>query len=197
MRSHQQLIHSHTCGSRSFSKSYSHASFTLKVWWELKRSVGIWDISTVMTSPETQVQKPWKEKPTGASHPTCGTRCPKHRESITLRQAGAHTNVFLSFLLYKRGAQFCSRVFIRMLRAEFCLRYALASQLLIKTCCLWCATSPVIHLFTSLSFYASHIVSCYRNTGRFILNVKKLHTVEKLCLYINYSSACLVTEKPF
>lgn len=99
MRPRQQLIHSHPCGSRSFSKSYSHASFVLKVWWELKRSVGIWDISTVMTSPETQVQKPWKKKTTGASHPTCGTTCPKHRESIILRQGGAHTNVFLSFLL--------------------------------------------------------------------------------------------------
>lgn len=150
-----------------------------------------------MTSPETQVRKPWKEKSTTASCLTCGTTCSKHHESLTLHQGRAHNNVFKSLLLYKHGAKFCSHVFIRMLGAEFWLRYTLASQLLIKTGCLWCATSPAIHLFTSLSFYSSHMVSCYRNTDGFILNVKKFHTVEKLCLYINYSSACLLTERPF
>lgn len=66
--------------------------------------------------------------------------------------------VFKSFILYKYGAKFCSHVFIRMLRVEFCLRYTLASQLLIKTCCLWYAASPAIHLFTSFLFISHSVL---------------------------------------
>lgn len=85
-----------------------------------------------------------------------------------------------------------------MFGAEFCLQYTLASQLLIKTCCLRCATAPAIHLFPSLSSYSSHTVPRYRITDRFILNMKELHTVgKKLCLCINYSSAFLPTKSHF
>lgn len=42
-------------------------------------------------------------------------------------------------------------------------------------------------------------MACWRNTHRFIPNTKKRkkHTVEKLHLYLNYTSVCLLTKKPF
>lgn len=90
-------------------------------------------------------------------------------------------------------------LFLRMFGAEFCLQYTLASQLLIKTCCLRCATAPAIHLFPSLSSYSSHTVPCYRITDRFLLNMKVVAHCRKknLCLYTNYSSAFLLTKSHF
>lgn len=125
-------------------------------------------------SLEIQIQKLWKKKSPSSSHPTCGST-----RLELLCQGRAPISVFKSSLLYKHGAECCSHTFLRMFGAEFCLQYTLASQLLIKTCCLRCATAPAIHLFPSLSSYSSHIAPCYRITDRFILNMKELHTVEK------------------
>lgn len=70
----------------------------------------------------------------------------------------------------------------------------MASQFLIKTHCLRRATSPAIHLFTSLSFYSSHTVPCYRSTDRFISNMKKNAYCRKTLSLLQSTS---LTEKLF
>lgn len=119
-----------------------------------------------------------EKKSTSSIHPSCGSTCLE-----LLCQGRAPISVFKSSLLYKHGAECCSHTFLRMSGAEFCLQYTLASQLLIKTCCLRCATALAIHLFPSLSSYSSHIAPRYRITDRFILNVNELHTVGKNCVF--------------